>query len=33
MSKIGCYENPYAVTGGKAEMLDTGSEGEPKSIS
>jgi hypothetical protein len=32
MSKTGCYENPYAVTGGMAEMLGTGSEEAPKSI-
>jgi len=32
ISKIGCYENPYAVTGGKTEKLGTGSEEAPKSI-
>lgn len=32
MSKTGCYESPYAVTGGKAERLDTGLEEAPKGI-
>ena len=32
ISKTGCYETPCAVTGGKVEKLDTGSEEVPKSI-
>ena len=33
MSKIGCYENPYAVIGGKVLLeLGTGLEEAPKSI-
>ena|GEM_PF-6178329 len=32
ISKTGCYESPYAVTGGKAEKLNTGLEEAPKSI-
>jgi hypothetical protein len=32
ISKIGCYESPYAVTGGKAERLGTGLEEAPKGI-
>ena len=32
MSKNGCYESPFIVTGNETEMLDTGSEEEPKGI-